>query len=62
MKLTGKSALVTGGARAIGRAIVLALAREGCQVAIADVLAEDARAVAAEVEALGISSPARRSR
>ena len=56
MKLSGKTALVTGAGRGIGRAIALALAREGCQVAVADVLAENARAVATEVEALGIKA------
>lgn len=56
MKLQGKTALVTGGGRGIGRAIVLALAREGCQVAIADLLPENARAVVAEVEAKGIKA------
>src|SRR3970282_703007 len=56
MKLSGKTALVTGAGRGIGRAIALALARQGCQVAVADVLAENARAVATEVEALGIKA------
>jgi NAD(P)-dependent dehydrogenase (short-subunit alcohol dehydrogenase family) len=35
MRLAGKTAVVTGGATGIGQAIAMALAREGCRVAIA---------------------------
>lgn len=35
MKLSGKTALVTGGATGIGLGVAVALAREGCRVAIA---------------------------
>jgi NAD(P)-dependent dehydrogenase (short-subunit alcohol dehydrogenase family) len=46
MRLKGKSALVTGGARGIGFSIATALAREGASVAIADVNAEGANQAA----------------
>jgi meso-butanediol dehydrogenase/(S,S)-butanediol dehydrogenase/diacetyl reductase len=36
MELVGKIALVTGGARGLGRTIALALAREGCDVVVSD--------------------------
>ena len=45
--LSGKVAVVTGGARGIGRAVAQALVREGARVAIGDVDAEAAGATAA---------------
>ena len=54
LDLTGKSALVTGGSRGIGRAIVLRLARQGADVAFSYKGNEAAAtATAAEVAALG---------
>ena len=52
--LTGKSALVTGGARGIGKAICLNLARQGADIAFVDVVrAEVAEATVAEIQAMG---------
>jgi 2-hydroxycyclohexanecarboxyl-CoA dehydrogenase len=58
MKLKGKNALVTGGGRGIGRAIALALAQEGAQVAVLDVLKDNADAVQREIEAIGVKGMA----
>ncbi|MFA5027622.1 MAG: 3-oxoacyl-ACP reductase family protein [Candidatus Methylomirabilota bacterium] len=54
MKLQGKVALITGGARSIGRAIALGYAREGAAVAINYVShPEAAQATVREIEAMG---------
>jgi 3-oxoacyl-[acyl-carrier protein] reductase len=52
--LTGKTALVTGGSRGIGRAIVLRLAQQGADIAFMDRGApETAAQTKADVEAIG---------
>ena len=48
-RLEGKSALITGSARGIGRAFAEAYVREGARVAIADINQERANATAREI-------------
>lgn len=61
-RLRGKSALVTGAARRIGRAIALALAKEGADVAITyRDSAEQAAKTVCELEALGVRAFALRA-
>jgi 3-hydroxybutyrate dehydrogenase len=51
MKLKGKSAIITGAASGIGKDIAFVYAREGCNVAIADLNREAADAAAKEITA-----------
>ncbi|MDM0022381.1 SDR family NAD(P)-dependent oxidoreductase [Variovorax saccharolyticus] len=53
MKLKGKVALITGGAQGLGKAIALAMAKEGADIVIADVNAKTLPGAQAEIEATG---------
>ncbi len=53
MKLEGRTAIVTGSRRGIGRAIALALAKEGADVVVSDISQEDCQQVVKEIEKLG---------
>lgn len=53
MRLQNKNAIVTGGAGGIGRATSLAFAAEGASVAVVDLNADAAEAVAEEIRAAG---------
>jgi 2-hydroxycyclohexanecarboxyl-CoA dehydrogenase len=55
MKLDGKTALITGGASGIGRAIVLSFVRHGARVICADINQEKAAEVAKEAKGAGLA-------
>ena len=52
-RLEGKSCIVTGAGRGIGRGIAIRLAQEGAGVCVADIDQESAQKVAAEIQATG---------
>ena len=54
MRLKDKVALVTGGARGIGREIALCFARQGAHIVIWDVNLEAAKQTQKDIEALGV--------
>ena len=59
MLLSGKTAIITGAARGIGRQIALLFAKEGCNVAITYIVsAEPAEEVVAEARAFGVQAKA----
>jgi len=54
LKLTGRTAVVTGAASGIGGAIATSLARRGCNLALADINEESLHKAAAEIAAQGV--------
>jgi 3-oxoacyl-[acyl-carrier protein] reductase len=58
MDFKGQAALVTGGARGIGRSIAEGLARRGADLVIADVSLDSAESAARELSALGVRAVA----
>ena len=54
--LKGKTALVTGGGRGLGKAVALALAAEGVNVAITGRNENNLKSVVAEIESKGVKS------
>jgi NAD(P)-dependent dehydrogenase (short-subunit alcohol dehydrogenase family) len=51
--IAGKAAVVTGGGSGIGRALAMALGAAGASVVVADIIADNARAVASEIKSAG---------
>ena len=58
MSLDGKVALVTGAGRGMGRATALALAADGADVAVTDIMADNVEETATDVRAAGRNSVA----
>ena len=57
--LEGKTAIITGAARGIGKAIAIKFAEEGCNIAFTDLFYDDiAKATEAELLAMGVKAKA----
>ena len=54
--IEGKVAIVTGGARSLGKADCLTLAAEGCRIAVLDLNAEGAEETAKEIDGTGAAA------
>src|ERR1700743_2079396 len=52
-EISGRVAVVTGGGSGIGSGLALELARQGAAVAVADINLDNARKVAAQIQAAG---------
>ncbi len=53
MRFEGRVAIVTGGSSGIGKAVALGLAKDGADLAIADINSEQGKQVCKEIEATG---------
>jgi 3-oxoacyl-[acyl-carrier protein] reductase len=56
MRLKGKKTLITGAAQGIGKSIAVSMAREGADVAVADLNAGEAAVTARELKEFGVNS------
>ena len=56
MKFQGKTVMVTGAGKNIGRQIALDFAKEGANVVVCDYNAENAKAVAEEIKSMGVGA------
>ncbi|MBI4697529.1 MAG: 3-oxoacyl-[acyl-carrier-protein] reductase [Nitrospirae bacterium] len=60
MRLKEKNVLITGAAQGIGRAIAIGMAKEGANIAVADLNIDRSESVAQEIRSLGVKSIALR--